>query len=523
MPAMIELDSGPITYEDAVDSEDNVIDQLAYFDKTKKLFDNLWHQKRSIEDLTAHHLGLGWNDICIVQDRHAWIRGTFNICIPVEIKSGGRSSTVIMRCPMPHKLAEARYSGTVDEKLSCEVGTYAWMQANSPDISIPHLVGFGFSDGRHYTHAIHRPFYVRFAHIVRRHLYAFLRYPLLSQYTHNPTIYSLHTGYMILEFIGPSRGQMLSDSWTESREDSTKKKNLFRGIARLMLSLARVPQLRIGSFRYHDDGSISLSNRPLSCSTIILENDGASRIMHRSDTYTCTEAFVSDMLTFHDHRFLNQSNAAYDEEDCRGQMAVKTLLRTLSHHYLRRELRNGPFILQFTDFHASNIIVDQEWNITCLIDLEWVCSLPAEQLAVPYWLTGKKVDQIRGEHLHEFNRVLEEFMIIFEEEEQRAKVSREHDTSLAKIMHDMWESKGVWFWYCIESVNSMHLLLEHQLCPRFSGSLSTKAEEIISQFWCEGSASVVVKKLAEKEGYDQELVKLFIERATDASGVSQCI
>jgi hypothetical protein len=54
-----------------------------------------------------------------------------------------------MRCPMPHKLAEARYPGTVDEKLSCEVGTYAWMQETSPDVPIPHLFGFGFSDGRH--------------------------------------------------------------------------------------------------------------------------------------------------------------------------------------------------------------------------------------------------------------------------------------------------------------------------------------------------------------------------------------
>jgi len=38
----------------------------------------------------------------------------------------GRSSRchkkLIFRCPMPHKLAEAKYPGTVDEKLSSEVG-----------------------------------------------------------------------------------------------------------------------------------------------------------------------------------------------------------------------------------------------------------------------------------------------------------------------------------------------------------------------------------------------------------------
>jgi hypothetical protein len=32
--------------------------------------------------------------------------------------------------------------------------------------------------------------------------------------------------------------------------------------------------------------------------------------------------------------------------------------------------RHGPFPLQLTDLHASNIFVDEDWNITCLIDLE---------------------------------------------------------------------------------------------------------------------------------------------------------
>jgi hypothetical protein len=54
-----------------------------------------------------------------------------------------------MRCPMPHKLAEDRYPRTVDERLSCGVGTYAWMQENSPSVPIPRLFGFGFSNGRH--------------------------------------------------------------------------------------------------------------------------------------------------------------------------------------------------------------------------------------------------------------------------------------------------------------------------------------------------------------------------------------
>lgn len=69
---------------------------------------------------------------------------------------------------------------------------------------------------------------------------------------------------------------------------------------------------------------------------VLLENDGAPRTIQRSDTYKCTDAFAADMITFHDRRFLGQPNVVNDETDCRGQMAVKTLLHVFSHRYIRR-------------------------------------------------------------------------------------------------------------------------------------------------------------------------------------------
>jgi hypothetical protein len=155
-------------------------------------------------------------------------------------------------------------------------------------------------------------------------------------------------------------------------------------MARMILSLARVPQPRIASFRFCADGTVMLTHRPLPCCVAILENDGAPRTIPRDETYTCAEPFVADMLALHDGSFLANQNAVYDAADCRGQMAARALLRTLSHHFFTRERRGEPFRLQLTDLHASNIFVDNDWNVTCLTDLEWVCALPAEMLAVPY-------------------------------------------------------------------------------------------------------------------------------------------
>ncbi len=350
------------------------------------------------------------------------------------------------------------------------------------------------------------PFYLRLWRIFQRSSRNFLRFPALSQYALSPTHLRLPTAYMLLEYIGPNKGEMLSDTWDKHRRDPVRRQKLFRGMARLILSLARIPQPRIGSFQFHNNGTITLSNRPLPCSIIILENDGAPRTISRNETYTSTEPFVADILTFHDNFFLSNLNAAHSTEDCLGQMAAKTMLKALSHHYIQRESRNGPFRLQFTDFHASNIFVDKDWNITCLIDHEWVCALPAEMLSVPYWLTGCGIDEITEDSLREFDIVRQEFMDIFKEEEVR--MTPTDLPSLTSIMHSSWKSGAVWFWHCIMSVNAAFALVEDHIAPKFH-PLSTTAEGILSQYWCQSSRQVAQKKVADREEYVKQLQVLF--------------
>lgn len=162
------------------------------------------------------------------------------------------------------------------------------------------------------------PFYLRLWRMFQRSCRNFLRYPALSRYAPSPTSLRLPTAYMLLEYIGRDKGEMLSDTWDRHRQDPVRRQKLFRGMSRLILSLARIPQPRIGSFRFHNNGTVTLSNRPLPCSIIILENEGAPRTISRNETYTCTEPFVADILTFHDNVFLSNLNAAHGTEDCLG-------------------------------------------------------------------------------------------------------------------------------------------------------------------------------------------------------------
>jgi hypothetical protein len=60
------------------------------------------------------------------------------VCIPVEVRSAGFNQKLIFRCPMPHKLAEATYPGTINVLCSSRqsgcLGAYVYLnKAIHPD------------------------------------------------------------------------------------------------------------------------------------------------------------------------------------------------------------------------------------------------------------------------------------------------------------------------------------------------------------------------------------------------------
>lgn len=142
---------GPVTLEWALAEERNVVKWATYEPATENFIKDLWSQKDTLEKLIRYHMNLGMRYECNVLPPQNWIQGGFNICVFAEVSSiaGNKTSQIILRCPKPHKLAEDRYPGTIDEKMGCEVGAYAWVQDKCPEIRIPHLFGFGLSNGQH--------------------------------------------------------------------------------------------------------------------------------------------------------------------------------------------------------------------------------------------------------------------------------------------------------------------------------------------------------------------------------------
>lgn len=316
------------------------------------------------------------------------------------------------------------------------------------------------------------------------------------------------SGYMIISFI--KSGQMLSNSWQTHLEDKGRRKTLFNDIARIMLSINRVPLPRIGSLTLDNDGFIQLINRPLTLRLQTMENEGIATIP-RTSTYGSIEPYVLDLLQCHDNRVCRQPNAIHTTNDGQQQLAALTMMRGLLPQFVSRQYRDGPFVLTLTDLHPSNIFVDEDWNITSLIDLEWACFFPIEMQTPPYWLTGRPIDDIeRGEHLQTFEKVMTEFIDTFEEQE--TNFNGAENAFQSNALRKCWDRGSFWYFQAVHSPKGMLRVFIEHIQRRYCEDHCTQRvfDHTVSPYWCIGAGDLIEKKVAEEAEYKDRLKKRFV-------------
>lgn len=125
--ASLPLLTSRITLSEALDEEDNVLQKLSYPEKRLDFRSYLHAHANDIEAIVSHHTA-GPRKSCKIPWVDEWLPGSFNVCIPVYVDGAKR---VMMRFPLPYKIGESTQPGNAEEKLRCEVATYAWMQPNA--------------------------------------------------------------------------------------------------------------------------------------------------------------------------------------------------------------------------------------------------------------------------------------------------------------------------------------------------------------------------------------------------------
>lgn len=319
-----------------------------------------------------------------------------------------------------------------------------------------------------------------------------------------------------MEHVGNTDAQMLSETWDQGRHHHDKRINLYRGLSQIILSLSQTPLPRIGSWTLDSNGVLQLSNRPLTLQLHQLENGGIPTIS-RDGTHPTADTYYLDVLSCHDYRILHQPNSISSEDDGRAQMARLTIMRALLPHFTSRELRHGPFFYRLTDLHPSNIFVDKDWNIKWVIDLEWACSLPAETLQPPYWLTGRHVDGLTEEHHDAFREACAEFMDIFEEEEEKSYPPIKSICSYrTTLMRKGLENGNFWYFQALESPKGLYNLFRQHIHPIFEPTrdINPDFSRTVSKYWAADMEDVIAVKLRDKEEYEKRLCQRFKQSQT---------
>ncbi|RMZ83727.1 hypothetical protein DV738_g954, partial [Chaetothyriales sp. CBS 135597] len=189
-------------------------------------------------------------------------------------------------------------------------------------------------------------------------------------------------------------------------------------------------------------------------------------------------------------------------------MAALTTMRAIFPNFFRPELRRGPFVYTLTDLHQSNIFVDEHWNITKVVDLEWATSRPVEMVHPPYWLTTQPVDGIDAQ---EYEKLHQEFMNAFEEEERRFPGRCSEGPCLSNILRRGWESGTFWYSLALDSPTGLFSIFYDHIQPIFSKEHLNDANffGIMKCYWSMDANSFIQAKLRDKEEYDLRLSEAF--------------
>lgn len=530
-----------ITYEESLADEGNIIAQNQQYKDTIALKILLYENAAGLCQLVAAHLGLESAHVQIDIPQN-WRQGSFNLVLPILIydqaveKPIARNPAdypdglpftdasvirrVVLRWPIPGCCGETYYPGALLEKMCSEVASYIWMQRHCPEVRTPQLYGFGFPTGQHYTQASLLPLYRRVVLYIQQAITSFLHLPVPSKYGifQPPSLpSSIVPGYMILEYLGPEFGEVITSAIrrpeTPAQGDDTRRRNLYHSLSRIMLSIGRIPQLKIGAFRFDPtDNTIALANRPVTCDAVMLENEGVPRILQPGVLYTSAQAYVDKLLEFQKARFQALANSVSSREDCESQMSVWVVFRAVADYFrnLHRgedeDSNNGPFRLCLTDFNAANFYIDKDWNITVMYDLEWIVALPLSMHEPPHWLTWKPLGQYAGKHFDEFSAARDGFMEVFRAEE-KAQSQGCDSTPISNAMDASWASGRYWFNTSLLSVNGLHLITQYRLRQVFG--LEEPVGREYWRLWAPNAEAVAQQKVRDRMAYVTNLAALF--------------
>lgn len=112
METTLPLLQGTITLQEALEEDEEIVQNLSYPEKRAIFCLDLDRQRSQIAQVVSRHLNIPQDGLRLGEPRE-WIHGSFNLCIPVYITHPRPHlpRRAIIRFPLPYKVGEAYCPG----------------------------------------------------------------------------------------------------------------------------------------------------------------------------------------------------------------------------------------------------------------------------------------------------------------------------------------------------------------------------------------------------------------------------
>lgn len=225
-------------------------------------------------------------------------------------------------------------------------------------------------------------------------------------------------------------------------------------------------------------------------------------------TYPSAMPFIHDTLAYQDKRMRHQLNSILSKNDGIYQLSALTALRALIPRFWDQHSSNGPFVLTLPDMHQSNIFVDDEWNVTRLIDFEFAPVRPVQMSCVPSWLSGRGVDELEASDLDAYKVLYDDFVAILEQEEAMGH----HGNTYSQRLRGDWTTGRLWHSMALESINAFPGIFEQHLRSRFLEDFQLETDGVaLARLWDENVDEFLDAKLVDYETYKERVHEIFAE------------
>ena len=343
--------------------------------------------------------------------------GAFNLCFRMVFEDGFSS---LLRFPCPGRVMFP------EEKVRNEVAVMTYLKQNT-NIPVPSIIHHGMGDA---SPAGLGPF-------------------ILMEYVEHASNMTAQ-----LRVPGYERGDR---PFLDPDIEEEKLKFLYGQLAEILLELSELSFDKIGSLEKVADGW-DISNRPLTMNMNELVQLGnfPPRMLPQSPFSTASSYYQSLAETEFMHLTTQRNDAVDSEDDCRSKYVARKLFCKLATENRLRDHTIpdcGAFKLFCDDLRPTNVLLDDNMNITAVIDWEFTYAAPLEFTYSPPWWLLLEMPEEWPRGIADWSKVyekrLETFLLALKRKEDAAIETGRlvEGQRLSGRMRESWDNGDFWVNY----------------------------------------------------------------------------